>query len=262
MYKTLIYNMRTIIFTIILSFGLLLTHSCNSDEEPVVIDIDFGYDYFPLEVGQYRIYATDSIIYDFSGPATVIDTHSFEVQEIIVDTTTDSENRTIYIVHRLERELNTTDWQLKNVWTTVRTDLRAEWVENNHRFVKLVFPVKEEQTWNGNQFIDDSEIITIAGESLEMFKGWSYAVTSKGEAKTLNGFTFDDVVTTVQVDDENLIERRFSTEQYARGIGLIQRNMMILDTQCGGNLSNCAGQSWEEKAEKGYVYNMKLIEYN
>lgn len=253
--------MRTILYTFLVSVMIWSFSSCG-DDETVNLDIDFGYEYFPLEVGQYRTYAADSIIYDLTGSGIVIDTHSFQVRDIIVDTTVDNENRVVYIVHHQERELDETEWQLRNVFTAVQTEIRAEWVENNHRFVKLLFPVQQDQTWNGNQFIDESEIIEIAGESVEMFKNWGYSVVSKGEAVNLNNLNFEDVVTTIQADDENLIERRFATEQYARGVGLIHRKLMILDTQCDGNLSNCTGVDWEEKAEKGFIYEMTLIDFN
>jgi hypothetical protein len=70
------------------------------------------------------------------------------------------------------------------------------------------------------------------------------------------------VLTVRHADNENLIERRFVEERYARTVGLVEKTVMILDTQCGGNLSNCIDLSWEQKAEKGFMLKMTVNNYN
>ena len=113
--------------------------------------------------------------------------------------------------------------------------------------------------WNGNKFIDEGTVISVAGESVTIFKNWLYEYRGTGESVEVGGQIYNDVVTVYQADEENLIELRLSYEQYARGIGMIYREMKILDTQC---ILPCEGETWEEKAEKGFIIRQTLREHN
>src|SRR5690606_24012329 len=104
-----------------------------------------------------------------------------------------------------------------------------EWIEENLRFIKMVFPLREGVEWNGNKHIDVTTIIPIAGESVEVFKSWSYEALSVGETEIIGDFVFDEVATLSQADSENLIELRYSQEKYAKNIGLVYREMKILE---------------------------------
>lgn len=241
--------------------GLLFLISC--DETTENIDIDYGYDYYPVEIGKYIIYDVDSITYDPSANATLIDTTSYQAKEEIVDTTLDNEGRTVYVIHYSTRNDANVAWELENVYTTVVTSEWVERTEENLRFVKLLFPQRIADTWDGNRyFVEENILVTVRGETLELFKNWNSAIIDKGSSTTIGAFTFDDVLTIRHADNENLIERRFVEEKYARTVGLIEKTVMILDTQCGGNLSNCTELSWEEKAEKGFILKMKVNNYN
>jgi hypothetical protein len=67
------------------------------------------------------------------------------------------------------------------------------------------------------------------------------------------------VVTVQNADSENLIELRLAHEKYARGVGLVYRELWILDTQC---IEDCIGMTWEQKAEKGFILKQTLIDHN
>jgi hypothetical protein len=240
---------------------LLFLISCEETTEN--IDIDYGYDYYPVEIGKYIIYDVDSIVYDPSGSNTLIDTTSYQAKEEIVDTTLDNEGRTVYIIHYSTRNDANEAWQLENVYTTVVTSEWVERTEENLRFVKLLFPQRIDDTWDGNRyFVEENILLTVRGETLELFKNWNSAIIDKGSSTTIGTLTFDDVLTIRHADNENLIEKRFVEEKYARTVGLIEKTVMILDTQCGGNLANCTDLTWEEKAEKGFILKMKVNNYN
>lgn len=246
---------------ILIFAGLLFLISC--DETTENIDIDYGYDYYPVEIGKYIIYDVDSITYDPSANVTLIDTTSYQAKEEIVDTTLDNEGRTVYVIHYSTRNDANVAWQLENVYTTVVTSEWVERTEENLRFVKLLFPQRVDDTWDGNRyFAEENILVMVRGETLELFKNWNSAIIDKGSSTTIGAFTFDDVLTIRHADDENLIEKRFVEEKYARTVGLIEKTVMILDTQCGGNLSNCTDLTWEEKAEKGFILKMKVNNYN
>ena len=52
-------------FLILLTLGILIFHWLVKANQPLKIyNVDFGYDYFPLEIGKYQTYVVDSIVYD------------------------------------------------------------------------------------------------------------------------------------------------------------------------------------------------------
>jgi len=241
----------------------VLTIAACSNNTIEQIDVDFGYDYYPLTVGKYIIYDVDSIVYDPDNGSTFIDTNSYQIQEEIVDTLVDNAGRTVFVIHYQTRKNTSEAWQLEAVYTAVQTNTEIIKTEDNLPFTKLIFPVKIETTWIGNRlFNDENRIITVRGETLEIFKNWESTVETIQTEYLINNQPFNDVISIIHANDENLIERRFVEEKYAKNIGLIEKKIMILDTQCGGNLSNCTGLTWEEKAEKGFILKMTINSFN
>jgi hypothetical protein len=246
-------------------FLLLLTlfffASCN--EETEIIDIDYGYNFYPLQVGKYVIYDVDSIVYDFAGTATIVDTTTYQAKEEIIDTTTDNEGRTVFVVHYSQRVNPSFDWEIKDVYTVVKTQNWVEKTEGGFRFTKFIFPPKVEAEWDGNRYFSDENItLEVRGETLDFFKNWSSKIVGETANETIGTETFGRVLTVQHADNENLLEKRYFIEKYAEGVGLVSKTMMILDTQCGGDLANCIGKTWAEKAEKGFMLNMTLNTHN
>ena len=57
------------------------------------------------------------------------------------------------------------------------------------------------------------------------------------------------------VSDTSIIDLRKVTEYYGQGIGLVRKEMTILDTD-GNNPS----QSWELKTKKGFIHTLTLLD--
>jgi hypothetical protein len=180
---------------------LCLFTSCKDKQTIEEPNIDYGYDYFPLEIGMEWTYQVDSIIYDPTETNVNILTNSVYLREIVVDTFRDELNRSSYRLERFERSTTTSDWVLKDVWSSLQTDQTAERFEENLRFVKLVFPVERRDIWNGLVYIDPAITYPVAGEQVEIFKGWNSEVTDADEPEVVGDFSFDEV-TTVQLVDE------------------------------------------------------------
>jgi len=250
--------MNTLKFLVPLFIGIVLLQSCKEENE---VPIEFGYDYFPLEIGKYIEYDVDSIIYDLvAGNNSISRSNSIQIREEVIDSFPDNEGRTVYRIERFERENETEEWQVSDVWAAVITDRQAERIEENLRFIKMIFPVSNNTNpWNGNKFIDENLVISVEGESVFVFKNWIYQYGEIGIPLEVNGLNFDDVVEIYQAADSNFIELRSSFEQYARGVGLVKREVRILDTQC---IDDCAGDLWEEKAEKGFIMRQTVTDFN
>jgi hypothetical protein len=73
----------------------------------------------------------------------------------------------------------------------------------------------------------------------------------------LNNKTYNQVAIVSLADSENLIEYRWGREYYAKGIGLIYKELRVLDTQKIDPTT-----AWEEKAEKGFIVKQRLLSYN
>ena len=205
------------------------------------------------------VYQVDSVIYDITQSGTEQIFSTAFIKEEIVETFTDNTGRQVYRIERYYRQDETNPWEIKDVWTAGVRNNQAERTEENLRFIKMVFPLREGTIWNGNLFIDETTIIPIAGESLEVYKNWEYEVIGVGVPDEIRGIVYDEVATMTQANNENLIEYRYSLEKYAKNIGLIYKEMKILDTQC---IDACEGQPWEDKAEKGFILRQFLISHN
>ena len=212
---------------------------------------DMGYDFFPVELGQYRTYAVDSIVFGQTGADTI----SSQIKETIVEVLGDGHDKK-YRVLREWREHADEPWQSNTIWWIVKEDSRIIQTEENLKFIKLTFPVKLGTNWNGNAFFDERIIVKIGSENLEFFKEWDYGVVGFGN-HVLPNESFDDVFTVQEADFETSIELRKSTAVYAKGVGLVERTQQILDTQC----ITCTG-TWAEKAEKGVILKQYLIDHN
>ncbi len=247
---------------------VLLVVAVQNCAEPAIeeVSLDFGYDYYPLEVGKFRIYELDSIIYDPRVGGTAIDSSTTLVREVIADSFTDNTGQTVFRVERSERTSEQAPWVVTSTVVLARDDGRAFWTEDNLRFIKMVFPLERGKQWDGHLFFDPLLTIPVAGESIQMFKDWNYKVLELGQTVTLGGQSFPDVATIELANSENLIENRQGTEQYAKGIGLIYRELAILDTQCEvcceNDFAACGALPWAQKAEKGFRLQQRLIDYN
>lgn len=204
--------------------------SCKTEEDP--FQPDYGYEYFPLEIGKFIDYEMDSTIFDPTGDSLVSLSKTL-MREEIVDTLSDNLGNTLYRVEQSVRKSNDVPWQIHKVLTLSIQDNQAIRTEDNLRFIKLTFPLRRNNTWDGLVHFDAENILTnIAGESVFMFKNWGrYRIEKTGEPDTIGTFIFDEVTTLREADDENLIELRVSREKYAKGIGLVHREQRILDTQ-------------------------------
>lgn len=227
--------------------------SCTKETEPVD-ESTFGYDFFPVTKGKSWIYASDSIIYDNGG--TKIDTFVSFIKEEIGDSFIDEAGNTVYKLNRYFRRNPTDSWSRTNTWTTYTDKTRAFRTEENLKFVKLVFPLKKGLRWDGNVFLDEDIKIDIAGESIEAYKNWKHKIEEVNENFSFKGTDIVAVKVNL-VDDSSIIDRRKVTEYYGKGIGLLKKEMVILDSD--GSRPN---DPWEKKAQKGFIHTLTLIEVN
>jgi len=102
---------------------LLFVFSCSKTDEDVP---DLGYDYFPLETGNYIIYTVTEIKYDDFIDSVI--TNTFLLKERVGSSFIDNEGRTVFKLNRyVKLDVDSISiWKLKDVWTVYRGSNHAE----------------------------------------------------------------------------------------------------------------------------------------
>lgn len=256
MFKTLTVFLGTVAVLFLVACG------GNLVEDP----LDRGYDYFPLQVGSYQVYQVDSVIFDPVVGGISQENISLQVKEVVVDTFRDETNMLLYKTERYERPDESHEWEIKSVFAKGTDEDQAVYLAENLRFIKFIFPPKLYKNWNGNVHFDEFLKVEVAGEPVQIFKTWEYEMTEVAQPLVQEPYEFDEVTTVINANSENIIEYRYVVEKYARGIGLVYREMKILDTQCefccNLDINACENTPWEEKAEAGFILTQRLIDYN
>ncbi len=247
------------VFVLAAAVGLFTT--CKEQTED--LNLKMGYEYFPLEQGRVWVYAVDTIVYDPAVGGTAVDSVRVYFRDEVLDSIAAEDGEVQY---RVDRQIGNSDagpWAPHNVYYLSRNDRNAYLTEDNLRFNKLIFPLQPGKKWNGTGAFEEFKEVEIAGERLEMFKGWESRTAPVIPSLVLGNLAFENVQPVQVADYEAIIERRYGLEYYAPNAGLIYRELWILDSQCqvccNGDLGACDGLSWRDKAEKGFIFRQQLI---
>lgn len=198
--------------------AMMVFISCEQEDE---ILNDPGLDYFDISERSYIDYQVDSIFHDV--PAGVQDTFSFQVRELIDTTFFDGEGRPTARLERYYRDDDSSAWVLRDVWVANRTSTRGEKVEENVRFVKMSFPVRQGEVWDGNAF--------------NTLEEWEYTYSEVDVPNTISDIDYERTARIIQRDRSNLIESEYAEEVYAYGIGMVYKRIDTLKFSFEGGIS-------------------------
>lgn len=205
----------------------IMINSCSKHH--VETPPDAGYDYYPGKVGSYIVYDVDSISYT-QLPTVDTLTYKFQIKEKIDTLFYDNQNRPTLKIIRYKKIYNDTipysqmSWALQDVWAANITRTTAEVVEENIRYTKLVFPVRKNESWNGNAQ-------NTLGE-------WDYKYTEFETAATVGGTAFDKTLKVTQKYFPSAISYQNYYERYAKNVGMIYRIIEDYDYQDGHGNTN------------------------
>ena len=211
--------------------------SCKKDKE-VPPPVDLGYNYFPDAIGSYVIYEVDSTWQD---DKSAVDTaYRYLLKEVIESSFIDNSGRPALRIERYKKIYNAAvpydsmPWIGPKVWYANKTATTAEKIEENIRYIKLVFPAKESKEWDGNTF-------NTLGPKY-------YEIMSVDELGTVNSVSFDSVITVQQNKQIDFIQYVYEAEKYARNVGLIYKER---DSLYDGGTADTVG----------YTYKQQIISY-
>jgi hypothetical protein len=184
--------------------------SCKKEQD--LSTIDLGYDFFPSKVGSYVIYEVDSTSY-----GVTTETFHYQIKEELSEEFEDDLGEPAFMVKRYLRHNNSQPWILADVWSQKRVSNRAEKVEENIRYVKLKFPTKDGDSWNGNAYNNLPE--------------QSYKYKNVGKPADVGILQFPNTLTVEQLNNVNLVDNQVFYEIYAHNVGLVFKQATNLNVQ-------------------------------
>ena len=128
----------------------------------------------------------------------------------------------------------------------------------------MVFPLRDDQNWDGHANFNQYREIEVGGQPIQIFADWNYRYLQISGNATFNDQVYNDIALVEGADYENLLNRRLSLEAYARGLGLVYRELEVFETQCqvccNGDTGACLDLPWLEKAEGGFIIKQRLVQ--
>lgn len=215
---------------IVLSIAIISFSSCNETKE--VGPETLGFDFYPLNIGEHRIYDVVEINYLITG----FDTAVYQLRETIFDTL-QSQDRITYLLRRDIRSDELSEWESDSIWTVSRTENYLSITENNIPFIKLTFPVSVGKEWDGNSLNTKSALT------------YYYQQVNHQLIDSLNN---DDHIRVIIEDiEENVTGVDLRSEVYVAGIGLVEKDYLTqrrcTSSDCGADLGEViAGRSLKQ----------------
>ncbi|MCX8080455.1 MAG: hypothetical protein N3F09_04365 [Bacteroidia bacterium] len=224
---------------------LTLVNFCKK-KSPAHAEQLLGKEYFPLESGRYVVYDIDSLVYnDLTLTSTL---YQYRIKEKFADTYLDNEGRRVWRLERYikkkhpQKPYDSIPYIIKEVWKTYADNQKVEQTEKNVPYIKLIFPVEQGATWNGNA-------LNTLGEQ-------TYRYEYIDKAETINNISLEKVLSVEQKNTETLLSKDYFKEKYAKGIGLVYKEMVSV-------YSNTLNPSIPlmNRISGGFVYTQKLVQY-
>ncbi|MDD5570222.1 MAG: hypothetical protein PHD97_03605 [Bacteroidales bacterium] len=210
--------------------------SCKKDKPDTPVDL--GYSYLPNNIGHWVIYQVDSTVWDGNFIPPHIDTFHYKIKEYVESTFSDNSGRTTQRLERYIKLCDACNWEIKDVWYLNLTPSTAEKIEENERFIKLIFPVKLNAIWKGNAY--------------NTWADWDYEYVSVNEPAQINSLSFDSTLTVMQNHDSTLIYSDYSVESYAKNVGMIYKNFYHFDLDPASSTTSI---------KNGVQYSYKVISW-
>lgn len=222
---------RNLALTALVALGAF--YSCKKEYVPSTSP---DMNYFPVKTGKWTEYVVDSIVHadnDNNNDDSVYTYHYF-IKEVIDHAYVDDQGNNVQVIYRFKRNSTTEPWSVIQAWTQRLNSIGAYRTEDNIPLQKMAFPIRKNTVWNGNAMNTQDEE--------------KYSYTNLHKSFTINEQKFDSTVTIVQADENNYIERLYSIEIYAAGVGMIYKENDRLEKRIG-------------IVVEGTEYRMQLIGY-
>lgn len=234
MYKTKFLNSVNVVLIMLV---ISSAYACTKVIDPV--EADFGFEFYPTQIGDYRIYYTKTIRYKLDGS---IDTTEYLVKEMAEDSVVYTNGQPRILLGRYSSNLSTIKWKKDSLWAVLITSSNVILSEANIDYVKLSFPVVDAEKWDGNATNSKEEEL--------------YELIDLGNAYSYDTLSYKNTLTVVHkdlFDPAKITEDDYRMEVFAANIGLIHK-LNIKINYCSSCVEN-------GKIDDGFIFEQKLIEF-
>ncbi|TXK47661.1 hypothetical protein FVR03_08935 [Pontibacter qinzhouensis] len=184
-----------------------------------------GLEYYPVEVGDFRIYE----VTDIKFRNNIGDTTRFLLRERVDTSFFDQTNTLNYKIVRSVKANIASQWQDDSVLVVTKSDKFVTETKDNTKRIKFVFPIKNGKVWSADAFNANLD----QNRSKEM-----YTFQEAGAPATVGGKSYNQTVTVIQgTPANNLVQLDDRKEVYANRIGLVYR-LFNKVTYCNDSESN------------------------
>lgn len=221
----------------IFALATLISGACSNPRE-TSDPHQLGYQYYPIEVGTYRIYDVVDVHFPFIGDS---DTTRYELKELIQGIHRAEREDTTFYLQRFSRSYGEETWQLDSTWTVRKNPRNIVVVENNIPVIKLIFPVSVGASWDSN--------------AMNAEESAPYVISSLGTAFRKDELSSENTLHVVEENNmDTVINERYREAIYAENIGLIYKEARFID-YCATNVE-CLGEGIIEGGSK-ITYTLK-----
>ena len=229
---------KHLLICLIISF--LFFASCQSITKDCgcVAPSDTGVSYFYTSIKQFTTYEVQEIEYSLTQVPII---KNYQIKELVASFFTDLDGKETLKIERFKRNDESENWQIDSVFTAKKRSNEALKTENNLTFVKFIFPLYENQTWDGNNY-------NTLGKD-------DYTVKNLHQPFSIDNKVFPKTVTIIQQNDSTLVDLKKRIEIYAEGVGLIYAEKKNI-TYC--SKADCIGKN---TIDFGKTISMKIKGY-
>lgn len=210
-------TINTILSFLLSAVLMLLMTSCDKNQgQPSYM----GFNYFGHTAGAWVIYDVDSIVYDDF--LNEVFQYNYQVKEVNAGFFVDSQNDSVMRLERFFRANPEDTWKHKNVWSAKLIANKAIKTEENVSYLKITFPAKRNQSWNGNAFNN--------------MEAQNYIITHIHEPLEVGNMLFDSTMRILQKDFSTLIGEDLQYEIYGSNIGMLIKKYIELSKEIDGTI--------------------------
>ncbi len=230
--------MKNLVYCV-LGLSLFIFSACREVElQPEAANL--GYEYFPLKTGTFWIYRVDTVEYFFSGDTT---RGTFFRKVTVTDSFQNPAGQMRYVL-TAEKAFDTLAGYLPDsTYLAYTNETQAFLVEQNRPLLKLIFPVKENLTWNGDAFHPN-----------KLGDGEVYKMIELGKVREVVPGREVPTLTVVNNYDSSCVGLIKRSEQYAANIGLVFKERTAISYKT--DPLPCTGI-----IEQGKIRRYRLIRY-
>lgn len=203
---------------LVLAGILLIGISSCSKKDAENTALEMGYSYFPTDSGIVKMYQVDSISYNDN--TQKVDTFQFILKEEFAGLANSGGNENHRIIKRSVQFPNTQSWEPRSSTFVLVTAQNLQQVTENQRIIKLVFPVGQVQSWNGNAYN------SLGRRNFT----WQKVFASHLVLDSI----YSPSLSVLEANINNFVEEVFTSSTYAKNIGLIEYQDTNLNKQSSG----------------------------